>query len=425
MAFRHTTRPWVRASLRSVAALCTFALAASTLLAESNWPTWRGPYGNGHSQETNLPQTWGAGSIAWQTPLPGRGHSSPTVWGEQIFLTTAIDDGRERVVLAVNRSDGRVVWSHTAWTGTPEPTHKMNGWASATVATDGERVYAFFGKGGLHCYKVNGEHVWSLDLGTFEGPWGTAACPILWNDLVIQNCDADSNANIAAFNKLTGELVWKTERDNNRGWSSPIFVQTPERLELVDNGDTGPRGYDPATGKDLWRCKSFTGRGTPTVTPAGDLLCVVNGKPGPFYAVRPGGNGDVTGSHMAWHTQRGGGRDLPSPIVIDHYALVINMSGILTCYDARTGKELDKQRVGGNFSSTPIAYGGLAYFVGEDGTTIAVRPGESIEVVSRNELPSPGDALFRASITPSEGQLFIRSDQHLYCIGKRQTPTGK
>jgi outer membrane protein assembly factor BamB len=402
--------------------LLVVTAAPAAFAAESNWPAWRGPHADGHSAETGLPLTWDASSIAWRAALPGRGQSSPVIWGEKIFLTTALDDGKQRVVLCLSRADGKTLWQKIAWTGTPEPSHKMNGWASATCATDGERVYAFFGHGGgLFCYSVDGELVWSQDLGEFSSPWGTSACPILVGDLVIQNCDADADANLVAFNKKTGAKVWRTSRDNFRGWSTPVLVNVDGRQEIVLNGHTGVRAYDPATGKELWFCHNSKGRGEPTVTPGGGLLFAVNGLPGgDIYAVRPGGSGTVTDSRRAWHGTRSGGRDTPSPILVGNFLLVVSMPGVLTCYDSTTGKELWQSRLGGKFAASPIAYQGHAFFLDEEGTTTVVEPGPELKITARNALPAGDDEIFRASITPSAGQLFIRSDRTLYCVGTRK-----
>lgn len=415
----------MRRSVLCVAAAVVLG-AAALASAESNWPNWRGPTYDGQSRETGLPTTWNKGSIAWKSPLPGRGQSSPIIWGERIFLTSSTGNGKQRLVLCLNRNDGKILWEKTAYTleGPPEPLHKMNSWATPTCATDGERVYAFFGRGGgLFCYTLDGDLVWSKELGTFEGPWGTAASPLLVGNLVIQNCDADKDATIVAFDKKTGEPAWKTPRDNFRGWSTPILVKTNGREEIVVNGHTGPKGYDPATGKELWYCKSFNGRGEPTATPGpSGLIYFINGLRGDIYAVSPGGAGTVTESHMKWHTARNTGRDLPSPIVVKNQVLAMGLNGgILTSYDAESGKELWKERVTGNFSASPLAYGGQAYFVAEDGDTVAVDPagaGES-KITARNAIEPPEDEIFRAGLAPSEGQLFLRSDQALYCLGQR------
>ena len=405
-------------SFAALAALSQLVLVAASLAADANWPRWRGPHGNGHSADAQLPVKWSAADVVWKTSLPGIGQSSPIVWGEQIFLTAALNDGRERLVFAVDRKSGKILWQQTAWKGEPEPTHKMNGWASATCVTDGQIVVAFFGRGGIHAYSVEGKHLWSRDLGPFAGPWGTSACPILVDDLVVQNCDADENAFLIALEKRTGKDVWRTKRRDHRGWSTPILVDADGRRELVVNGHEGVQAYDPATGRELWFCQSFNGRGEPTVTPAGDLLCVVNGLAGDIYSVRPGGNGDVTATHMAWHTPRRGGRDCPSPIVVGDLIIVCDMGGVATCYRANSGEVLWKERLSGKVSGSPIAAGGLVYFLNEAGRTIVIKPGPALEVVAENDVPAGADEIFRASLTPVGGQMLLRSTKVLYCVGR-------
>jgi outer membrane protein assembly factor BamB len=235
----------------------------------------------------------------------------------------------------------------------------------------------------------------------------------------VQNCDADADACLVAFDKQTGKEAWRTRRRDHRGWSTPIVIHAGERRELVVNGHEGVQAYDPATGKELWFCKSFNGRGEPTVTPAGDVLCVVNGLAGDFYAVRPGGGGDVTSTHMAWHTPRKGGRDCPSPIVVGQFVIVCDMSGIATCYDVGDGHIYWKERLRGKFSGSPIAAGGKVFFLNEAGTTVVIEPGPSLKLVAENELRGGKDEIFRASLTPCDGQWLIRSNTTLYCIGKK------
>jgi outer membrane protein assembly factor BamB len=400
------------------------------LLRADNWPRWRGPDGTGHTAETGIPVKWDAQAVVWKTPLKGQGQSSPIVWGERIFLTTALEKGRQRVVFCVDRRDGKVLWEQVAWKGEPEKSRPDNGWASATCCTDGERVVAFFGKGGLHCYDADGRHLWSrTDLGPFAGPWGTAASPVIVNDLVIQNCDAQKEAYLLAVNKQTGKTVWKTPRDmpQNGGWSTPVLVKVDGRQELVLNGETAVTGYDPASGKKLWWCKSFVGRGEPTPAPANGLVYVVSGLRGDMFAVRPGGSGDVTKTHMVWRAPRATGRDQPSPIVVGNCLLVSNMDGTVTGYDPAAGKELwKKERLSrsSRFYSSPIAAGGLVYYQNDAGETFVLKPGHKMELVAENSL-GVTDEVFRASLTPSEGQIFIRSDRTLYCIGQRKGAGGK
>jgi outer membrane protein assembly factor BamB len=412
----------LRPTIVTLTVLCVALAAGSFTRAENHWPRWRGPDGTGHTTEMKLPVTWDASSVVWKTELKGEGQSSPVVWGERIFLTTAVDGGRQRIVLCVNRGDGKILWEQTAWTGEPEPTHKMNDRASATCATDGERVIAFFGRGGIHCYDFDGKQLWSRDLGLFEGPWGTAASPVIVDDLVIQNCDAEGDAYLIGLDKRTGDTVWKTPREKVRGWSTPVLIETAERKELLLNGEIGVNAYDPQTGADLWFCKVDSGRGETTVTSANGLVIALSGRAGDMVAVRPGGSGVVTGTREAWRTMRRGGRDLPSPIVVGDYLIVVNMQGIASCYDAISGKELWKERICSNISASPIAANGLLYVPSETGETIVVRPGKTFELVARNSLGNGDNEMFRASLAPSDGQIFCRSDRVLYCIGKRQTP---
>ncbi len=394
-------------------------LAMVSSAAESNWPRWRGPQQDGHSADTNLPVKWTDENVVWKTTLPGSGQSSPVIWGDRIFLTAALEQGKERIVFCVNRKSGKIEWQQSAWKGEPEAVHNMNGWASATCVTDGEIVVAFFGRGGLHAYSIEGKPLWSRDLGKFESPWGTSACPIIVGDLVVQNCDADADAWIRALDKETGKDIWNTRRRDHRGWSTPIVVELGKREEIVVNGHAGVQAYDPTTGEERWFCKSFNGRGEPTVTPVGDLLCVVNGLAGDFYAVRPGGTGNVTDTHMAWHTPRSGGRDCPSPIVVGALVLVCDMGGIVTCYAATDGHVVWKNRLSGKFSGSPIAAGELAYFVNEAGKTFVLKRGAEFQVVAENSLTAGKEEIFRASPTPCDGQLFIRSTSMLYCVGKK------
>lgn len=407
-----------RFSRSGIFAVSLFAAASGTH-AETNWSRWRGPEQNGHSTETDLPIRWTDANIAWRTPLPGGGQSSPIIWGDRIFLTSALALGKERLVLCLDAKTGQIVWQQTAWKGDPEKSHIMNGWASASCVTDGEVVIAFFGIGGLHAYTVSGQPLWSKDLGKFAGPWGTAACPILVENNVVQNCDSDENAFLIALNKRTGKEAWRTKRRDYRGWSTPIYINAGGHREIVLNGHEGVQSYDALTGRELWFCKSAVGRGEPTITPAGEGLCVVNGlKGGEIYSVRPGGSGDVTDSRMLWRTPRRGARDTPSPIVVGDFLTVVDMDGTATCYSVADGHIYWKQRMEGKYSGSPIAAAGLAYFTNEDGKTMVLKPGPQFELVAENPITGGKNEIFRASPTPYNGQIFIRGTNTLYCIRK-------
>ncbi len=406
--------------LPCIAWLAIAVFCGPAISDDANWPRWRGPQGNGQTSDTSLPVKWSAENVVWETELPGIGQSSPIIWGDRIFLTSALEQGKERLAFCVDRKSGKILWQHSAWKGQPEPVHVMNGWASASCVTDGELVIAFFGRGGIHAFTLDGKPVWSRDLGPFKSPWGVAACPIMVDNLVIQNCDSDENAYLVALEKRTGKEVWRTKRRDYRGWSTPILVNSGTRRELVLNGHEGVQAYDPESGRELWFCKSAVGRGEPTVVPAGDGLFVVNGlKGGDVYSVRPGGSGDVTSTHMAWHTPRRGARDTPSPIVVGDFIIVSDMDGVFTCYSAKDGHVYWKERLEGKYSNSPIAANGLAYFQNESGKTFVIRPGEKLEVVAENPLPAEKAEIFRASLTPVAGQFLARSTTVLYCIGNK------
>lgn len=410
--------PSDRRRITAILCLGVVSLAAQAAQAEARWPRWRGPRGDGHSDEQNLPVRWDASNLIWKTSLPGGGESSPIVWDGKVFLTTTSADGRRRSVLCVNRRDGGVLWEkEIEFTGELEQLHKMNSFASPTCATDGEVVVAFFGNAGLHAYTLEGRPLWSKTLGAFDNIWGPAASPVLVDDLVIQNGDADSDAFLAAFEKRTGDEAWRVPRPNHRGWSTPVVIEAQGRRELVLNGHEGVAAYDPASGKLLWSCRGFAGRGEPTATPGGELVYLVNGLAGDVYAVAPGGSGDVTGSRMQWHTPRKVGRDLPSPIVLGDCLVVSSMGGVVVGYDAASGSQLWTDRLKGNFSASPIAAAGRAYFQAEDGAVVVIEAGPRLKLVARNTIEVDPDEIFRASPAPCQGRLLLRSDRAIYCIG--------
>jgi outer membrane protein assembly factor BamB len=392
------------------------------LRAEENWPQFRGPTGRGHSSAQDVPLKWSADSVLWKTKLKGKGQSSPVNWGDKLFLTGASSDGSARYLFCVDRNKGTILWEKEVSCKSPENPHKMNSFATPTCATDGEHVIAFFGPGGLHCYDLAGKKLWSRDVGDFPGPWGVAASPVIVGKVVIQNCDAEGASSLLAMDLKTGEPVWKTKREDKPrgGWSTPILIEAGSHSELILNGEYGVRGYDPKSGKELWFCHGFNGRGAPVPDFANGLLYVVNGKPGDTYAVKPGGKGDVTKSHMKWHSKRRGGRDLPSPVVVGDYLIVVSMSGIATCYDAHTGKIHWEERLGvkGEFAASPLVANGHV-FIGNvyGGETLVIKPGKTLDVISINGLGADSRELFRATLAPIKGRIYARSFSTLYCIG--------
>ncbi len=399
--------------LRAVILALLFLIPAVSK-ADTNWPQWRGPAGTGVVSGDKVPVKWTAADVQYRVELPGVGQSSPVIWGDKIFLTTATRTG-DRIVMCLSRKDGSTLWQKTVSQGKTEELHKMNTWASATCATDGEHVAAFFGRGGLHCFDTAGKLLWSKDLGRFDGPWGTGASPVIVGDLVVQNCDADNAAFLVAFDKKSGKEMWRTPRPVVRGWSTPVLIEAGGRKELVMNGHTGVTGYDPETGKQLWFCKGDNGRGTPTVTPAAGLMVAVAGRPGDMVGVKAGGEGNV---QEVWRTPRRSGRDLPSPAAVGNYLFVANMRGVGSVYDARNGQLLSTMRLTGNYSASPIVAGGLIYQPEETGDVVVIKPGKEPTIVARNSVNAEDNEIFRASLAVAGGQVFMRSTGCLYCIGK-------
>ena len=389
--------------------------------SEENWSQFRGPHGMGHSLAEDAPLKWSAKTVAWKVPLKGKGQSSPVSWGNKIFLTGGSDNGRERYLYCLDSRNGKLLWSRTIACSSPEKPHRMNSYATPTCATDGERVVAFFGPAGLHCYTLEGEKIWSRQLGDFPGPWGVAASPVIVDNMVVQNCDAEGASSLVALDLSSGEVLWQTARKNKPrgGWSTPVLIEMGTKRELVLNGEFGVRAYDPTKGKELWFCEGFNGRGSPIPAFSNGLLYVVNGKPGDTYAVKPGGSGDVTKSRMAWHAPRRGGRDLPSPAVVGDFLVVVSMSGLATCYDTRSGKIHWQQNLGlkGEYAAAPlVADGHILIQSVYGGKTVVLKPGKRFDVLGINDLGAEVDEIFRACLAPIQGRMYARSLSMLYCI---------
>ncbi|MFA6564820.1 MAG: PQQ-binding-like beta-propeller repeat protein [Verrucomicrobiia bacterium] len=389
--------------------------------AAENWPRFRGPTGTGHHVGAALPTKWSAENVLWCVELKGEGFSSPVNWGDRIFLTAATDKGSTRLVIALDARSGKLLWEKSILCAAPGKSHNMNGFATPTCLTDGERVIAFFGRGGIHCFDLNGKLLWSQSLGEFAGPWGSAASPVFAGNLVIQNCDAQGESFIAALDKKTGKIVWRTPRGEKPmgGWSTPIEIQAGKRSELVVNSEQGLDAYNPATGKPLWNCRGFNGRGEPVPEFARGLLFVVNGKAGDIYAVRPGGSGNVSETHRVWHTPRPKVRDVSSPIVVGDYMFAMDMKGSATTYDSRSGKVVWTEKIPGAYTASPVESGGLIYINTESGETLVIKPGSKLDLVARNSIGDRTGELFRASLAPIGGRIYLRSNRALYCVGAK------
>jgi outer membrane protein assembly factor BamB len=432
---------------------CLLALTfinSTTARVSTNWPQWRGPDGQGVSVETGLPVEWSkTTNVKWKTPIAGRGHSSPIVWGKKIFLTSALDgetiagrtpgvthklaDGTVFVhpeavganlkhtfkVVCLDRDTGKVLWERVAYEGPVyDSRHKKASFASSTPATDGKSVFAFFGSEGLYAYDFKGKLLWKRELpkiGTASVGYGVS--PILFENLVIMLCDdSGGNSFIAAFDKKTGNEVWRVARKVDITWSTPVLVHTANRTEIVTAAAAAIISYDPATGKELWRHKGLESNAVPSPVVQNDLVVLTSGFPAKIaVAIKAGGSGDVTGtSRVAWSYNKGTAY-VPSPILYGDYIYLMTDRGLLTCLNAKTGKvEYEGARVPkpATFLASPVAYEGKILLTSEEGDTYVLKAGPQHEVLRTNSLGEP----VYASPAIADGKIFIRGEQNLYCI---------
>jgi outer membrane protein assembly factor BamB len=417
----------------------------------SNWPQWRGLDGQGVSEEKGLPDEWSSTkNVKWKTPISGRGHSSPIVWGKRIFLTTALDgetvpgrtagvthkllDGTDFVhpdavgadlkhtfkVICLERDTGKILWERVAYEGpVHDSRHKKASFASSTPATDGKYVFAFFGSEGLYAFDYNGKLIWKQDLGKLgTASVGYGVSPILYGNLVIMQCDESGGKSfIAAFNKKTGKEVWRAPRKVDVTWSTPVLVHAGKRTEIVAAAAEAIIAYDPLTGKELWRHKGLESNAVPTPVVANDLVVVTSGYPTKIaLALKAGGSGDVTGTpKLVWSYNKGTAY-VPSPIIYGEYVYLMTGNGTVTCLDVWSGKvAYEGARVPKptTFMASPVAYEGKILLTSEEGDTFMLKAGPKHEVLRTNSLGEP----VYASPAIADGSIFIRGEKNIYAIG--------
>ena len=435
---------------RRIGLALLFISSLTTAGSAANWPQWRGPDGSGISNEKNLPATWNpTTNIKWKAAIPGRGHSSPIVWGNRVFVTTAVEgdvvpgakavkhtsDGKEFLhpdsigadrkhqfkVIALNRETGKIAWEALAWEGTPyDNRHRKSSYAASTPATDGKLVYAFFGTEGLYAYDFNGKLAWKAQLGNLGTVgMGTGTSPILFNNVVIVQCDEDNGeaSFIVALDKKTGKEVWRTPRKIQVSWSTPLLVKTATRSELITSGTETVVSYDPATGKELWHHKGVESNAIPSPVANNEMVFLVAGFPAKIaMAIKLGGSGDLTGTaSVPWKYAKGTAY-VPSPILYGDYLYLTTDRGILTCIDAKTGEvkyEGGRIPIPATFTASPVAFEGKILMTSEDGDTFIVKAGPKHEVLATNSVGEP----VYASPAIADGRIFIRGEKNLYCIG--------
>ncbi|MBM3859209.1 MAG: serine/threonine protein kinase [Verrucomicrobia bacterium] len=394
-------------------------LAAFPVQAE-NWPCWRGPRGDGSSLETNVPLHWSAtNNIAWKTPIPGRGHGSPIVWGDRIFLLTAIEGEQQRCVVCVDRSNGKLVWLRTVAQSPLEPKHKLNNYASSTPATDGNLVYVTFldkDKMLVAAYDFTGRQQWLVRPGDFFSKHGFCSSPVLFKDKIIVNGDHDGESYIVALDRQTGKTLWKIDRENKtRSYCTPLIRELDGRTQMILSGNKCVASYDPNNGKRHWIIDGPTEQMVASMVynEKADMLFYTGGFPQyHILGIKPNGTGNVTQTHVAWLTTKGASY-VPSPVSIGDYFVIVNEPGMLTCHQAADGNVLWSERVRGTYHASLVTAGGLVYVLSDLGVMTVVKPGPQFQAVATNEL----DEKCFASPAISNGRLFLRGDQHLFSIG--------
>ncbi len=441
-----------------------FFLITQVALAD-NWGHWRGPTGNGAATDASPPTEWSAKkNIKWKAAIPGKGSGSPVIWGDKVFVVTAVNavgksaspqeagrrpesrgdsqrrpSGRSRgrfgrsrggslttldfKILCFDRKSGKVLWQQSATKAKPhEGTHSTNGFASGSPCTDGEHVYATYGSRGLYCYTLAGKLKWKrTDFGklTMRNGFGEGSSPTIAGDLLIVPWDHEGQSSVYALNKITGKTIWRTSRDEPSCWATPLVVEHKGKKQVVLNGQTCARGYDLATGKELWRCSGQTQRPVASPVAGNGLVFVGSGFRGSFLgAFRLDGKGDIEKSKsVAWVIDRDT-PDIASPLYSSGRVYFYKgKSGMLSCVDAATGKpHYTVERISGINSTyaSPIAAGGHVYLTGRGGTTVVIKDAGKLEVVATNSLGEGIDA----TPAPAGKELFIRGEKHLFCISK-------
>jgi outer membrane protein assembly factor BamB len=439
--------------MKTVRLLGLCACAASLGLA-ADWPQFRGPGASGVGSGANPPVQWDGvkgANVAWKVEIPGLAVSSPIVWGDRVFVTTAIssdpsqkfrtglygdtDSAPDRSphqwrVMAFDKRTGKLLWDRLACQGVPKTKrHPKSSQASASPVTNGGVVVAYFGSEGLYAYSTDGKPLWKKDLGIqnagwFFDPdseWGAGSSPVIHENSVIVLCDRQRDSFIAAFDLKDGRELWRTARAEIPTWGTPTLVQGKDRVEVATNGSRAIRGYDAGTGKELWTLGPNSEIACTTPVSGHGLIFVTAGYPPvqPIYAIKIGSHGDLTlkedqdsSDAIAW-SKRSGGVYLPTPILYGDLLYTINNNGILAAYEAATGNRVYQQRVGGSsFVASPVAAGGNLYLAGEDGDIFVVKAGPKYELIGKNPVGEP----ILATPAWADDLLLIRGERHLFAI---------
>lgn len=398
-------------------------LALSTVYAE-NWPQWRGIRLDGSSLDHGFPKEISEKTEAWRTELPGQGHASPIVWGDRLFTVAALAETQERVLLSLDRDSGKVLWQKTVLKSALEGKHRLNSHASSTPATDGECVFTAFLDGSsvvISAHDFSGNQVWQVRPGVFASKHGFCSSPILFEDKVIINCDHDGPGYIVALARADGRQLWRIERPNQtRSYCVPLIKEISGRTQMVLSGSKCVTSYSPQDGRLLWMIDGPTEQFVASIVHDEKSNCLLMSGGFPEHhilAIKPDGIGNVTETHIQWRTNKGVSY-VPSPLCENGWFLIVSDSGIAHCFDAKTGDIAWEERLKEHHASL-VSAEGQVIFINDFGTLRVIKPGKDYELTAESELK---EKVF-ASPALSEGQIFIRTEKSLICLGKhlRQT----
>jgi outer membrane protein assembly factor BamB len=409
------------------------SIVALEYASADNWPMWRGANGDGTCTERNLPEKWSTTeNVVWKTKLPDRGNSTPVVWGEKVFLTQCIQKENRRLLLCFDKKTGNSLWQAGIEFNQPEPTHDTNPYCSASPATDGERVIVFFASAGVYCYDFKGKELWKrTDLGPQHHIWGNGTSPVIEGDRVYLNFGPGVNSALICFDKNTGKTLWKhTEPGGDSGegpgkkwlgsWSDPLVRQSAGKTELFMSYPGRLCCMNALNGKELWTCRGLTNLVYNSPLSSDDTVIAMSGYNGAALAVKTGGNGDVTSTNRIWHLPKVSQR-IGSGVIHEGHHYILSDGGIAECRNIQTGDLVFNERLKGpgptgqNWSSLVLSSDGKLYAVNQGGDAFVFRASPKFELLATNSLREK----VIASIAVSEGQLFIRGHQNLWCIGKK------
>ncbi len=396
-----------------------FILSSLSLSMAQNWPCWRGPNGDGTSTETNLPVKWDSvTNVVWKIPVPGIGYSSPVIWKDRLFLITALDATQEKVLLCYDCKNGKLLWQKTVLKTKFENKHDNNSFASGTPSTDGSLIYVSFLDGKdvvVAAYDFSGKQVWLQRPGTFFSPHGYSCSPVIFEDKVIINGDSQGDSFVAALDKTDGHIIWRISHERPaHSFSTPIFRNIGGKMQMIFCGNKEIAGYNPEDGSKYWFVSgpSEDFCSSPLYNEKSGLVLVSSAWPvRNLVAIKADGKGDVTGSKIVWQTKKGA-YYVPSPVCTDDYLFTTMTTGQIHCIEVATGKILWVQENGAQYSS-PVLANGLVYMPNDEGIITVIKPGPQFEPVAKNPI---GEKMF-ASPAISNGKIYIRGFQHLFCIG--------